>query len=64
MYEMPYGVNALKVERKKKRAFSSELVRTALAGPNMLLRPATPTTQLFVSRLHHSTKVGRGVLAS
>ncbi|CAH0698690.1 unnamed protein product [Spodoptera exigua] len=30
---------------------------TALAGPNMLLRPAVPTTLLYVSRLHHSTKV-------
>ncbi|KAF9798982.1 hypothetical protein SFRURICE_011621 [Spodoptera frugiperda] len=30
---------------------------TAQIGPNILLRPATPTTQLYVSRLHHTTTV-------
>ncbi|XP_022823589.1 uncharacterized protein LOC111365127 [Spodoptera litura] len=45
----------IKVERKKKPLCRNQC-GTALAGPNMLLRPATPTTLLYVSRLHHSTK--------
>ncbi|KAJ8714251.1 hypothetical protein PYW08_007871 [Mythimna loreyi] len=53
-----------RVEKKKRR--SPVLVTsagpiviggTAPSGPNMLLRPAVPTTQLYISRLHHSTKV-------
>ncbi|XP_047031245.1 uncharacterized protein LOC124638345 [Helicoverpa zea] len=47
----------IKVERKKKKPSSRNRCGTALTGPNMLLRPAIPTTQLYVSRLHHSTKV-------
>uniref|UniRef100_A0A2A4JS89 Uncharacterized protein n=2 Tax=Heliothis virescens TaxID=7102 RepID=A0A2A4JS89_HELVI len=48
----------IKVEkRKKKKPPCRNQCGTALAGPNMLLRPATPTTLLYVSRLHHSTKV-------
>ena len=46
----------IKVERKKKPPCRNQC-GTALAGPNMLLRPAVPTTLLYVSRLHHSTKV-------
>lgn len=44
-----------KVERKKKKPCSRNLCGTAPSGPNMLLRPAVPTTQLYLSRLHHST---------
>ncbi|PZC78252.1 hypothetical protein B5X24_HaOG202324 [Helicoverpa armigera] len=47
----------VKVERRKKKPSSRNQCGTALTGPNMLLRPAIPTTQLYVSRLHHSTKV-------
>ncbi|PZC87129.1 hypothetical protein B5X24_HaOG201365 [Helicoverpa armigera] len=48
----------IKVERrKKKKPTCRNQCGTALAGPNMLLRPAIPTTLLYVSRLHHSTKV-------
>ncbi|PZC79707.1 hypothetical protein B5X24_HaOG216015 [Helicoverpa armigera] len=47
----------IKVERRKKKPSSRNRCGTALTGPNMLLRPAIPTTQLYVSRLHHSTKV-------
>ncbi|XP_047021565.1 uncharacterized protein LOC124631289 [Helicoverpa zea] len=47
----------IRVERKKKKPSSRNQCGTALTGPNMLLRPAIPTTQLYVSRLHHSTKV-------
>ncbi|KAJ8710134.1 hypothetical protein PYW07_009500 [Mythimna separata] len=47
-----------KVEKKKrKKPTCQNQCGTALAEPNMLLRPAIPTTQLYVSRLHHSTKV-------
>ncbi|KAJ8723282.1 hypothetical protein PYW08_003194 [Mythimna loreyi] len=47
-----------KVEKKKKKKPSCQnQCGTALAGPNMLLRPAIPTTQLYISRLHHTTKV-------
>ncbi|KAL0871082.1 hypothetical protein ABMA27_004887 [Loxostege sticticalis] len=44
------------VERKKRKPTSRNQCGTALTGPNMLLRPATPTTQLYVSRLHYTTK--------
>ncbi|PZC82757.1 hypothetical protein B5X24_HaOG209855 [Helicoverpa armigera] len=47
----------VKVQRRKKKPSSRNQCGTALTGPNMLLRPAIPTTQLYVSRLHHSTKV-------
>lgn len=47
----------VKVERKRtKKPPSRNQCGTALAGPNML-RWAIPTTQLYVSRLHHTTKV-------
>ncbi|PZC80411.1 hypothetical protein B5X24_HaOG214713 [Helicoverpa armigera] len=46
----------VKVERRKKPS-SRNQCGTALTGPNMLLRPAIPTTRLYVSRLHPSTKV-------
>ncbi|XP_045494151.1 uncharacterized protein LOC123693195 [Colias croceus] len=46
-----------KVEkRKKKKKPSSNKCGTAPTGNNHLLRPAIPTTQLYVSRLHHSTQ--------
>uniref|UniRef100_A0A2A4JIL9 Uncharacterized protein n=1 Tax=Heliothis virescens TaxID=7102 RepID=A0A2A4JIL9_HELVI len=48
----------IKVERRKKKKPSSRnQCGTASTSPNMPLRPAIPTTQLYVSRLHHSTKV-------
>ena len=47
----------IKVKKKKKKPPCMNQCGTALAGPNMLLRPAIPTTQLYVSRLHHSSKV-------
>ncbi|PZC74018.1 hypothetical protein B5X24_HaOG208432 [Helicoverpa armigera] len=48
----------VKVEkRKKKKPPCRNQCGTGLAGPNMLIRPAIPTTLLYVSRLHHSTKV-------
>ncbi|XP_063382911.1 uncharacterized protein LOC134669330 [Cydia fagiglandana] len=45
-----------KVERRKKSARPNQC-GTAPTGPNHLLRPATPTTLLYVSRLHYLTKV-------
>lgn len=43
-----------KVERKKKKKpVSQNKCGNAPTGPNHLLFPATPTTQLYVSRLHH-----------
>ena len=48
----------IKVEKKKrKKPPCRNQCGNALSGPNMLLRPAIPSTQLYVSRLHHSTKV-------
>lgn len=45
------------VERKKKRKPTCRnQCGTALTGHNHLLRPAVPTTLLYVSRLHDSTK--------
>ncbi|KAJ8725745.1 hypothetical protein PYW08_003928 [Mythimna loreyi] len=47
-----------RVEKKKKRKpCTRNQSGTAPSGPNMLLRPAVPTTQLYISRLHHFTKV-------
>ena len=47
----------IKVEKKqKKKPRCRNQCGTALAGPNMLLRPAILTTLLYLSRLHHSTK--------
>ena len=40
-----------------KKPSSRNQCGTALAGPNMLLHPEIPTTQLYMSRLHHYTKV-------
>ncbi|KAF9821777.1 hypothetical protein SFRURICE_001888 [Spodoptera frugiperda] len=47
----------IKVQKKKKKPTSRNQCGTGLTGPNMLLRPAVPTTLLYVSRLLHSTKV-------
>ncbi|PZC71178.1 hypothetical protein B5X24_HaOG213940 [Helicoverpa armigera] len=47
----------IKVERRKKRPPCRNQCGTAQTGPNILLRPAVPTTQLYVSRLHHTTTV-------
>lgn len=47
----------IKVQKKKKKPTSRNQCGTGLTGPNMLLRPAVPTTLLYVSRLHHTTKV-------
>uniref|UniRef100_A0A2A4J6F0 Uncharacterized protein n=1 Tax=Heliothis virescens TaxID=7102 RepID=A0A2A4J6F0_HELVI len=44
-------------KKKKKKPPCRNQCGTAMVGPNMLLRPAVPTTLLYVSRLHHSTKV-------
>ncbi|XP_047035823.1 uncharacterized protein LOC124641699 [Helicoverpa zea] len=49
----------IKVERRKKRPPCRNQCGTAQTGPNILLRPAVPTTQLYVSRLHHTTTVGQ-----
>ncbi|CAH0402160.1 unnamed protein product [Chilo suppressalis] len=46
----------IKVERKKKKPARRNLCGVAPTGPNNLLRPAIPTTPLYVSRLHYSTK--------
>ncbi|KAF9793631.1 hypothetical protein SFRURICE_001990 [Spodoptera frugiperda] len=46
----------IKVQKKKKKPTSRNQCGTGLTGPNMLLRPAVPTTLLYVSRLHHTTK--------
>lgn len=46
-----------KVQKKKRKATCRNQRGAGLTGPNMLLRPAIPTTLLYVSRLHHSTKV-------
>ncbi|KAF9817186.1 hypothetical protein SFRURICE_013974, partial [Spodoptera frugiperda] len=42
-------------EKKKKNPTSRNQCGTGLTGHNMLLRPAVPTTLLYVSRLRHST---------
>ncbi|KAF9823197.1 hypothetical protein SFRURICE_001148 [Spodoptera frugiperda] len=47
----------IKVERRKKKPPCRNQCGTAQTGPNILLRPAVPTTQLYVSRLHHTTTV-------
>ncbi|KAF9795486.1 hypothetical protein SFRURICE_004858 [Spodoptera frugiperda] len=48
----------IKVEKKKKKKpVYRNQCGTLPTEPDMVLRPATPTTQLYVSRLHHSTKV-------
>ncbi|KAJ8717572.1 hypothetical protein PYW07_005502 [Mythimna separata] len=47
----------VRVVKKKKKPASRNQCGTALTCPNALLRPAIPSTQLYVSRLHHSTKV-------
>ncbi|KAF9802925.1 hypothetical protein SFRURICE_015522 [Spodoptera frugiperda] len=47
----------IKVERRKKKPPCRNQCGTAQPGPNILLRPAVPTTQLYVSRLHHTTTV-------
>ncbi|KAF9823741.1 hypothetical protein SFRURICE_017304 [Spodoptera frugiperda] len=47
----------VKVERRKKKPPCRNQCGTAQTGPNILLRPAVPTTQLYVSRLHHTTTV-------
>lgn len=50
----------VKVERKKKRKPPCRnQCGTAPTGPNILLRPAIPSTQLYVSRLHHSTSAAQ-----
>lgn len=46
----------IKVEKKKKKPVCRNQCGTAPTGPKHLLRPAMPTTQLYVSRLHYSTK--------
>ncbi|CAH0401908.1 unnamed protein product [Chilo suppressalis] len=46
----------IKVERKKRKPACRNLCGVAPTGPNQLLRPAIPTTPLYVSRLHYSTK--------
>ncbi|RVE41974.1 hypothetical protein evm_013383 [Chilo suppressalis] len=46
----------IKMERKKKKPTRRNLCGVAPTGPNHLLRPAIPTTPLYVSRLHYSTK--------
>ncbi|XP_063387644.1 uncharacterized protein LOC134673576 [Cydia fagiglandana] len=45
-----------KVEKRRKPARQNQC-GTAPTGPNHLLRPATPSTLLYVSRLHYLTKV-------
>ncbi|CAH0702692.1 unnamed protein product [Spodoptera exigua] len=47
----------IKVERRKKKPTYRNKCGTAQTGPNILLRPAVPTTHLYVSRLHHTTTV-------
>ncbi|KAF9794126.1 hypothetical protein SFRURICE_009503 [Spodoptera frugiperda] len=47
----------IKVERRKKKPPCRNQCGTAQTGHNILLRPAVPTTQLYVSRLHHTTTV-------
>ncbi|XP_022834947.1 uncharacterized protein LOC111362504 [Spodoptera litura] len=44
-------------KRKKRKPTCRNQCGTAPTGPNFLLRPATPTTLLYVSRLHYTTKV-------
>lgn len=44
------------IKVQKKKPTSRNQRGTGLTGPNML-RPAVPTTLLYVSRLHHYTKV-------
>jgi hypothetical protein len=45
-----------KVEEEKKKQTCQNLYGTAPTRPNDLLRPATPSTQLDVSRVHYNTK--------
>lgn len=45
------------VVRKRMKPCSRNQRGVAPTGPNYLLRPAVPTTLLYVSRLHFSTKV-------
>ncbi|XP_026327953.1 uncharacterized protein LOC113236162 [Hyposmocoma kahamanoa] len=45
-----------KVEKRRKKPTRRNLCGTALTGQNFLLRAAIPTTQLYLSRLHYSTK--------
>ncbi|XP_026319234.1 uncharacterized protein LOC113229766 [Hyposmocoma kahamanoa] len=45
-----------KVEKRRKKPTSRNLCGTAPTGQNFLLRAAIPTTQLYLSRLHYSTK--------
>lgn len=47
----------IKVERKKKKPSGRNNCGTAPIGTTPLLRPAVPSTPLYVSRLHWSTKV-------
>ncbi|XP_022824478.1 uncharacterized protein LOC111354998 [Spodoptera litura] len=49
----------IKVEKKnkKKKPHCRNQRGTAPKEPDMVLRPATPTTQLYLSRLHHSMTV-------
>lgn len=46
----------IKVERKRRKPLCRNKCGTGVSGPNMLLRAAVPTTLLYVSRLHYSTK--------
>lgn len=46
----------IKVVKKKRKPTRKNQCGTALTGENHLLRPAVHTTQLYVSRLHYSTK--------
>lgn len=45
-----------KVERKPKKSVTRNQCGTGAIGANHLLRPAVPTTLLYVSRLHYTTK--------